>query len=428
MFKKLLQFKLRLLASLVLKKYKPLVVAITGSVGKTSTKEAIYCVLCAKFSSDGVRRNIKNYNNEIGVPLTILGLESAGNNFFGWLAIVANGLKMLLSKVDYPEVLILEMGADRPGDIKYLTSFIKPKIAVVTAIGEVPVHVEFFSSPAQVAREKAVLVQAAAKDGWAVLNYDDEAVRRMMEKTIDVITYGLTEGADVRAVNLEMNSLLAGGGINFKVDYQGKIFPLRLKGVLGRHQIYAILAAVCIGLKFNMNLVEIADALGDYHSPPGRMKLLSGIKHSWIIDDSYNAAPLSTAEALTALNDIVIGDGAKKIAVLGDMLELGQFTEREHRKIGKQAAKIVDLIFTVGARAKFIADQAREAGFPPQNIFSFDTSDEAKLAVQGHLREGDLILVKGSQGVRMEKVVEEIMAEPLRAKELLARQDEGWNK
>ena len=430
MFKKLLQFILKISAQAVLKKYKPFVIGVTGSVGKTSTKEAVYCILRGRFSENKIRRNMKNYNNEIGVPLTILGQESGGRSLFGWLNIFSATMRLILLKKDYPEVLILEMGADKPGDIKYLTDFIKCKIGIISAVGDIPVHVEFYATSAQLAREKAVLAQSILENGYVILNYDDEAVRKMREKTkVKILTYGFEQGADIRAFNFELHDIFSGGHrVSFKIEYQGKTMPVRLSGILGEHQVYALLAGIAVGTIFDMNLIEIIGALENYQSPRGRMRLLGGIKNSWIIDDTYNASPTSMLGALETLGSIKIQDDNRKIAVLGDMTELGQFTERAHRIVGGKTFKIADVIFTVGLRAKFIADEAKKQGFSEKNIFEFDRADDVKESVQNIIKEGDIVLVKGSQSMRMEKIIEEIMAEPLRANELLVRQDDIWKK
>jgi len=181
MLRKILQKILKILAKLVLKKYKPTVIAITGSVGKTSTKEAIYHVLKVHFGKHRVRRNERNYNNELGVPLTVFGLESGGRSIFRWAIRFSKILWMIIFTQSYPNFLVIEMGADRPGDIKYLTDFVHPKIGLITALGEIPVHVEFFDGPQAVAKEKRVLVSSLKEDGVAILNYDDERVREMKQ-------------------------------------------------------------------------------------------------------------------------------------------------------------------------------------------------------------------------------------------------------
>ncbi|MFH0852324.1 MAG: UDP-N-acetylmuramoyl-tripeptide--D-alanyl-D-alanine ligase [bacterium] len=421
--KKIVEKILKILAAAVVKKYRPFIIGVTGSMGKTSTKEAVFAVLSKKFS---VRRNIKNYNNEIGVPLTILGRDSGGRSPFKWLAVFFAGLRLLYSKNEYPQILILEMGADKPGDLKYLVSFVDPNIGVITGIGDVPVHIEFFKSPVQVAREKARLIEFLKADDFAILNFDDKAVSAMAGKTkAKVLTYGFGEGAKVRATNYLLNigfdpSL---SGISFKIEYDGKAVPVRLDGILGEHQVYPMLAATCVGLAKGMNLLEIIEGLKNYKAPKGRMQMLEGIKHTWILDDSYNASPAAT---LAALETLAKFEGRRKIAVLGDMLELGEFTEEMHRQIGEKASRSADFFFAVGERMKFAGQEAQAHGMARQKVSWFEVADEARMPLQMTIQKGDIILIKGSQSMRMEKIVEEIMAEPENASELLVRQEEKW--
>ena len=209
-----------------------------------------------------------------------------------------------------------------------------------------------------------------------------------------------------------------------------------MSGSLGKSQSYAAAAAAAVGAILGINLVDISEALSEYHGPKGRLKILKGIKNSTIIDDTYNASPLSTHLALETLRDL---PATRKVAILGDMLELGKYSIQAHQEIGNMAGSIVDLLICVGARAKFIADSATQGvnewssrrmtafnQMSRENIYRLDTSDEAKLKVKELIKEGDLILVKGSQGMRMEKVVEEIMAEPDKKRELLVRQGKKW--
>jgi len=316
------------------------------------------------------------------------------------------------------------MGADRIGDISYLTSFVKCYIGVVTAIGEIPVHVEFFQSVSQVAREKSNLVRSLDKDGWAVLNFDDERVRIMANQTrARIFSYGFSENVDLRASNFEQytedpNEVV----MSFKVDYGGNTVPIRLRNILGRQQVYAVLAAVAVGLISKINLVEITQALKDYQPLPGRLRFIKGIKNSLILDDTYNASPSAMLAALDVLRVIP----GRKIAALGDMLELGAFTEEAHRQVGAEVAKTADMLLAVGERAIFLADEARINGMSADKVSYFASSQGAGRFLQDSIREGDIILVKGSQGVRMEKIVKEIMAEPERAEELLVRQEAEW--
>ncbi|KKS24891.1 MAG: hypothetical protein A2736_01340 [Candidatus Yanofskybacteria bacterium RIFCSPHIGHO2_01_FULL_41_27] len=425
---KILQFILTLLAQLYIRRHRPVIVAVTGNVGKTSTKEAIGAVL-AKIKRS--RMSAGNLNNELGVPLTILGdwsdeyYESGGSPFF-WLKVIMLGVWRLVSGASYPEVLILEYGADRPKDIKKLATKFKPHIGVVTAVGEIPVHVEYFSGPEAVAKEKAKLIESLLPSDFAVLNHDDFAVLSMKEKTkAQVFSFGFTEGAKVQISNFDFKIGEDGKpkGLAFKLNSGESFVPVKLEGALGKSQALAASAAAAVGLIFGMNLVTISDALLFYKAPKGRLKLLSGIKNSLIIDDSYNASPSAMHLALDTLK--ALPRSGRKIAVLGDMLELGKYSIDAHREAGNLAGNFVDLLICVGAKAKFIADSAGNQ-MPKEHIFSFDTSDEAKTKIVETTKENDLILIKGSQGMRMEKIVEEIMAEPERKKELLVRQSGKW--
>jgi UDP-N-acetylmuramoyl-tripeptide--D-alanyl-D-alanine ligase len=395
-----------------------MVVGITGSVGKTFAKEAIFQVLSKKFLA---RKNEENFNNEIGVPMAVLGINAVkfktisyklkAISYSLWLSYGWPGRK-------YPEVLVLELAADKPGDIQYLVNIVRPRIGVVTAVGEVPVHVEFYASPQAVAREKSKLIEQLPSDGLAVLNFDDQTVIDMREKTrAKVITFGFSNLADVWISDTSYFAADEGkdvGGLSFKINHNGVFVPAKMKNLIGVHQLYGILAAVAVGLHFGMNLVDICGALDGIEPPKHRMNLLRGVKNTTIIDDSYNASPLSMRAALDSLNDFAMakaslsGKVGRKIAVLGDMRELGKYEIEAHRAVGNLAGERADILITVGAAAKFIADSAANQ-MKPNSIFSFDTADEAKLKVQEIIKEGDVVLIKGSRAMQMEKVVEEIM-------------------
>lgn len=432
--KKLLEKILGLLARAVLWRYKPIVIGITGSVGKTSAKEAIFAVLQFK----NTRKSESNYNNEIGVPLTILGIPHYGKNIFLWLlAFVQCVWRILVRGSSYPRILILEMGADHPGDILYLARLTSPAIGIITSVGEIPVHVEFFSGPEDVAREKAELIRFLPTDGLALLNVDDDVLTDIKRETkARVQTFGFDEHADIRIGTIQLATFYDGAfgseipeGIIFTLATINERVSVKLKNAFGKPQAYAAASAALVGLHFGMTLPEIVKALELYVPPPGRLRLLKGIKKSWILDDSYNSSPQALHSALDTLRDL---PGQRKIAVLGDMLELGEYTEAAHRTAGDMVAQIADILITVGPRAKFIAEEAQSGGLEntkvlqPNQVHSFDVVSEALPILDGIIREGDLILIKGSQAIRMEKITEEIMAEPERASELLVRQSEYW--
>jgi len=422
--KSLLEKILAVLARSTIRKYKPLIIGVTGSVGKTSARLAIYAVLKKKYE---VSTAEKNYNNEIGLPLTILGLPHYGKNILGWLYGLIRANKRIVWRGRYPEMLVLEYGMDRPGDMEYLLGIARPTIGVVTAIGEVPAHVEFFKDAAEVAREKAKLVEALPAEGYAILNHDDHAVSAMKEKTeAQTITFGLEPHSDVRIILTDISVSdqdRMRAGVSFNLEYEGNVVPVRLDGVLGLPQAYAVAAAAATGAALAINLVQIFEALGAYTPPPGRMRILEGKNNSRIIDDTYNASPESMRSALSTLERLA---AKRKIAVLGDMLEIGRFGKKEHWAIGERSAGFLDLLFCVGPLAKFIGDGARQAGLPVRKIFTFEDSFSAGAALSPVLEEGDWVLAKGSQAIRMERAVAEIMARSDLAPELLVRQERHW--
>lgn len=308
--KKFFQKLLRYYAVKVLKKYGPFVIGVTGSVGKSSTKEAIYAVLKDRFN---VRRSLKNYNNEIGLPLTVLGRLSPGKNLAGWLRVFWMALGSIwFPEKSYPKILILEMAADHPGDIKYLTKIAPCQIGVVTAIG--PSHLEFFKNIDGIIKEKQGLVGHLPSNGWAILNADDPQVLAMKEKTkAKILTFGFCEEADVRAMEfkLEQESGLENYGIRFKIKYSGSMVPVFLPNVLGKSTVYAALAAAAVGATFGLNLIEIAESLKSFEPLPGRLRLLKGLKNTLIIDDTYNSSPNAVRAALEVLQEIIVPPAAK---------------------------------------------------------------------------------------------------------------------
>jgi UDP-N-acetylmuramoyl-tripeptide--D-alanyl-D-alanine ligase len=404
---KLLKKILRILSIGILRKYNPIVIGITGSAGKTSTKEAIYTILKNKFRC---RRNRGNFNNEIGVPLTILGNYSETKGKIFWIFVLIKSILNILFglKRFYPNVLILELAADKPGDIKYLVDIVKPQIGIITAIGKIPVHVEFYKNPEAVAREKGKLIESLSSDGFAVLNRDDEFVYNLREKTkAKKIFYGFSENSDIHLGNfshrIDKNNIPE--GISLKAEYKGSFIPMRLNNVLGKPQAYVIGATISVGLIMGMNLVEISQELLNYQAPKRRMKIEKGIKKTIILDDSYNASPISMKSALETLQSL---PAKRKLAILADMLEIGEYSEQAHREIGRIVSKISNILITIGEKAKLISDSANRAGLEKENIFSFKDSEEAKKEIKDIVKKEDLILIKGSNSMRLDKIIEEI--------------------
>ena len=416
------------LAKIYLRRFKPTIIGVTGNAGKTSTKEIIGAVL-GQYKK--VRIGGGNLNNEVGLPFNVISgdadkyYENGGSLFFGIKTLFKAILGLFNS--NYPKILVLEYGADHPGDIKKLVQVVRPHISVVTTVGDVPVHVEHFKDADAVAREKSELVRCLALQDFAVLNRDDERVFTMHEATqARMISYGFDERAKVQVSDFEYLSNEEGVpiGVTFKLHHESSFVPVHINGSLGKSQAWAAAGAAAVGLAMGINLVQISQALAYYHGPRGRLKILAGINNSHIVDDTYNASPASMSLALDVLKEL---PATRKIAVLGDMLELGGHTISAHRAIGQKSANIANIITCVGPRAKFIAESALETKLlSEEQVLTFETSEEAAQKLPALIRPHDLVLVKSSQGIRTEKIVKAIMADPSQAGKLLVRQSRKW--
>ncbi len=418
----ILQRLLSSYARQVIAHYKPQIIGITGSVGKTSTKEATARVLSRRFS---LRETYKNYNNELGLPLTILGEISPGKSIFGWLRVFSKARKLIRGKNnDYPEALVLEMGVDRPGDMDYLTNIIQPSRAIVTKLGQA--HLEFFSSLEELHNEKFKIAKHLPYDGVLIYNGDDENAAKLAEKIkCNSLSFGFGETCDVRADNISISfSEEAVSGISFKMENAGSSVPIFLPGAIGRPAVYAALVAAAVGLSYDMNSLEISEALRDFKQPSGRLQLISGINNTLIIDDTYNSSPDSVFEALNAVQEIPEVSRKRIWAVLGSMKELGTLSRKGHEDVARAAEGTTDIIVAVGEEAKIIFETI--AANKIKQAYWFENSDQAADYIKDKLVENDLIVVKGSQSARMEKVVKALMAEPEQAARLLVRQEKQW--
>jgi len=422
-----LQALLAFLAKAALERYKPKIVAVAGSVGKTSTTRAVAAVLARSFPTRG---SAKNHNNEIGVPLTVLGEAKAGGRSpLAWLGIFWRGFLLAFGKArPYPKVLVLEMATDHPGDLAYLTSLAPPDVSVLTAVAEE--HTEFLGDLDGVAKEEGTVVSALGEDGLAALNADDPRVAGLAAGLGDrAILYGFGEGARVRAERVAAEMALGTVFTRFDLRVDGRRYPVNLPDALGEGNVYAALAAASVALAFGVDPELIPYGLAEYQPPPGRLRVLPGIKGTVLVDDTYNSSPRAAELALATFRSLPVAQGGRKIAVLGDMLELGALTEASHRRIGQAAAGSgAELLIGVGPASAVLCRAAREAGMPDDRVFHYGTSQEAGRFLQERLRAGDLVLVKGSQGIRTERIVKELMAEPERAGELLVRQSKEWLK
>jgi UDP-N-acetylmuramoyl-tripeptide--D-alanyl-D-alanine ligase len=352
------------------------IVAITGSYGKTTTKEAIAAVLAERFA---VCKALGTENNELGIPRTVARCAPED------------------------EVLVLEMGAQWRGEIAGYCRKVRPHVGVVTAVG--PVHLELFGSIDLVQQAKSELVHALPGRGAAILNRDDARVWQMRHRTrAKVSSYGLEDKADVSAQNVR---LLPDGWTKFDVMAGGIEAEVKTR-ILGQAGVYAALAATAVGRVFGLSLHEIAAGLGKIQPAPGRLNVRAGRNGSTLLDDAYNANRISAVVALELLTEL--GGTGQRIAVLGDMLEMGEYAAEEHRRLGEAAGGLVDRLVTIGTDSAHIATGARRAGLNPVRITeipadrgnrkSLDAAlDAAESLLAKEVRPHDVVLVKGSHGM-----------------------------
>ncbi len=420
---KLLERTLRSLSVKIIKKYNPTIVGITGSYGKSSAKEAIYAVV-SKFKKS--RTAYGNFNNELGFPLAIIGDFKQVSGKLFWIKVVLTGIKTILLKTDYPEILVLEYAADKPGDLDYLINIAKPHISVISGISKYPVHVEYYASPTEVVREKSKLIRCLSENDFAVINADDEFTKFLGKETKAVtVSFGFYKSSDV-CINDFENDIERGvpKGISFKLVSENKILPIKLAGVLGKAQSYAFASAIAVAEILGFDIFAAKEALQGFKSLPGRANIIKGIRGSWLIDDTYNASPAAMFGAIEALAETKLD---RKIAVLGHMAELGSLADEVHREVGKSLAeKKIDLLFLVGEKSYKIAEGAIAAGMDDKKIKKFSNLIEAQKYIPSVAGPNDLILIKGSQSARMEKITYSLMAEPEMARDLLVRQYGRW--
>ena len=352
------------------------VIGVTGSVGKSTTKELIYDVLSQRFRT---LKNPGNQNNEIGLPLSILRL---GEGY---------------------QRAVLEMGFYIPGEISLLCDIAAPQVGVVTNIGTV--HALRAGSQEDIARGKAELIQSLppAPTGTAILNFDDPFVRQMANLTqAQVLYYGMDSGAHLWADEVESLGL---EGIQFRLHYRGDQMHLRVP-LIGRHSVQTVLRAAAVGLVEGMSWPEIIYALRMGQTQL-RLVVVRTETGAMLIDDSYNAAPESTLAALNLLEEM----RGRKVAVLGDMLELGQYEHEGHEKVGRRVAECADYLIAVGELSKITLQAARKSGLSGAKTVWVPDALQAIEVLTPMLKEGDVVLVKGSHGLRMDRIVSALEAD-----------------
>lgn len=417
--KSIISFTLGLLARLVVRRYRPKIVMVTGSVGKTSTKDAVAAVLARKFF---VRKSEKSFNSEFGVPFTILDVENPWNNPLAWVSIFKKAFALLLLPNHYPNMLVLEVGSGQPGDLAQILKIVTPDVVVVTRLPDIPVHVEAYASPEAVQEEEFSPAYALASSLPLIIPADDPyAIESAVRTSARIISYGVSTDATVRVYDsgfYEFEGRVA--GMRTKVDVKGEHQNLVVKGSVGTTQLLPAAAALAAALALDVPLDEAITALESYTPPAGRGRLLRGKNGSIIIDDSYNASPAAVEKALETLK--AFPHARRRVAVIGDMLELGRYSVMEHERIGQLADESADVIIAVGIRSRAFANTSKRA-----ETILFDNSYAAALALAGYVREGDVVLVKGSQSIRTERIALALLDNPLDASHLV-RQEKAWKK
>lgn len=421
--KSIVVYIITLEAALIIRRHKPKIVAVTGSVGKTSTKDTIFAAIKNHTYS---RKSEKSFNSDIGVPLTVLGLPNAWNNPFMWIRNIIDGFFSACFSRSYPEVLVLEAGIDRPGDMERLTRWLKPDIVVLTRLPNVPVHIEYFPTPEAVVEEKLRLASALTEEGVLIYNHDDTMIEEKLPEVLQrKIGFGRYTETDFTAREDKVvyrDDIPV--GMEFKLEHMGQSHKIYINGTVGTQHVYSCSAALAVADELSIPITSAVESVQSLVTPPGRMRLLSGIKSAQIIDDTYNSSPIACEQALMALGELSYTK--RKIAVLGDMLELGKYSSGEHKRIGGLVPAAADILFTVGVRAHQIAEGAMAAGMTEKHVFQYEDAARAGRELQAIIHSGDVVLVKASQGIRAERIVEEVMADPEQAAELLVRQDTTW--
>lgn len=392
---------------LLLRRHRPKVVGVTGSVGKTTTRDMVAAVLRERFE---VRQAPGNFNANVLVPLAVLGLPHGGMNPLTWIASAGRGAWHVLQR-EQPDWLVLEIGAGQPGEIDWVSGWLSCDVVVLTRFPDVPAHLAVFGSRERLLAEKARLLSTLDADGTVVVNADDLDLMRVVRKQAGdrrSVTYGLGPRADARGRQASVVYDGAGLplGMEFEVEFGGDAASAVVPGILGEHHLYAVLGAVAVAANAGIDPTAAMAAIAAHDYQPGRMTILSGIRGSVVIDDAFNTSPASAEQALACLATLSVP--GRRIAVLGEMRGLGELVDQEHRKLGGHAAAS-DRLLAVGPYADRIAEGAVEAGLDETSIRRLPQADGWGDAVEEIVGAGDAVLIKG-HGLR--GVVERISQRP----------------
>lgn len=353
------------------------VIAVTGSVGKTSTKDIIASVMSQEFN---VLKTDGNYNGQLGVALTVLKLRKEHT------------------------AMVVEMGMNQLGELSRLTDIAKPTVAVITNVGTA--HIGLLGSRANILKAKLEILEGLQSDGKVVINNDNDLLHDWYLDSgseYDIVTYGMENVSNIMPYDIEMDE----NGSTYNIDNEGKKYKVRI-GIGGNHFVSNSLCAIAVGNIFNIRMEKIIEGISKFELTKRRMQVEELKNNITIINDCYNANYDSMKAAIEYLGKL---QGKKKIAILGDMLELGEYSEKFHRKVGEEVANNnIDILITVGKEAKYMADEAAKKGMNLENIYTFDTNEKAEKQVKEFLKEGNKgILIKASNGMKFQEIYENII-------------------
>ncbi len=313
-----------------------------------------------------------------------------------------------------------------------ISKWLHPDIVVATRFAEIPVHVENFKSPEDVIKEEQSIAYALSQEGVLVANNDDPISVSLRDALhVQGVSFGMTEKAGVNATHLEILYKKVGeqtfpDGVRFRANHKEASVPITIQGALGVQHVYPVIAALATGISQGINLVKLGQVFDSYETPRGRMRLLEGKYESLLIDDSYNSSPVAAEQALITLKNIETK--GRRIVVFGDMKELGVYAEKEHVRIGKIAGEYADMFIVVGEHCSYFLKGAEVSGLKNSQMSAHKDAESAGIFLQDKIQAGDIVLIKGSQSIRLEKIVEKLMLHPEYAKNLLVRQEDEWNK
>lgn len=409
LYLKFIYYFLKIFAIKLIKTHNPIIIAITGSVGKTSTKEAIYQVLYDEFGPN-VRKNHGNLNAEIGLPLTILGYKKVPNKFIWPIFLFFAYIKTFTKK--YPKYLVLEMGIEKKGDMKYLTSIVQPNFVVITST--TPAHIGNFESIRHYQEEKISLLKYMKEGGIAVINYDDLILRK--ENQENIISFAIKHKADYMAENISTSLV----GTEYRITCTGYKVAVKSK-IIGKHLIYSQLAAFAIGDLLGISRLKIGKSLEKITPLSGRMNILEGRDGTILIDDTYNSNPTSAKAAIDLLQEIKYEN--RKVLIFGNMNELGKDESRLHREIGLYANNKFDLVLFVGKNSLLMANEISDK----QTVLTYSNRNQLIQEIPKIIKKNDLILIKASQNNNyFEEITKALMKDPSMASKKLVRQESFW--